>query len=77
MGVPFVDFKAALLAMREDLVTACDNVVEGGNLILGSELAAFEDDFAAYCGGGYCVGVANGLEAISLSLRALDNKAWR
>ncbi|NKC02863.1 DegT/DnrJ/EryC1/StrS family aminotransferase [Ochrobactrum haematophilum] len=71
MNVPFVDFKAALLAMREDMSVACDNVVAGGNLILGSELLSFENEFADYCGGAHCVGVANGLEAISFSLRAL------
>lgn len=71
MNVPFVDFKAALLTMREDMSAACDSVVSGGNLILGSELSAFEREFADYCGAAYCVGVANGLEAISFSLRAL------
>jgi len=71
MTVPFVDFKAAIVAMRQDMSTACDNVVAGGNLILGSELAAFEEEFAAFCDSRFCIGVANGLEAISLSLRAL------
>lgn len=75
MNVPFVDFKAALLDMRSDMSTACDNVVAGGNLILGSELEAFEKEFATYCGAAHCVGVANGLEAISLSLRALGIKS--
>lgn len=71
MNVPFVDFNAALLTMREDMLVACDNVVAGGNLILGAELSAFEREFADYCGAAHCVGVANGLEAISFSLRAL------
>ncbi|WP_247996563.1 DegT/DnrJ/EryC1/StrS family aminotransferase [Brucella tritici] len=74
MNVPFVDFKAALYAMRKDISIACDNVVAGGNLILGSELAAFEKEFADYSDASFCVGVANGLEAISLSLRALGIK---
>ncbi|MCD4510015.1 DegT/DnrJ/EryC1/StrS family aminotransferase [Brucella pseudogrignonensis] len=71
MNVPFVDFKTALHAMRNDMSTACDNVAAGGNLILGSELSAFEKEFADYSDASFCVGVANGLEAISLSLRAL------
>ncbi|MCI1003028.1 DegT/DnrJ/EryC1/StrS family aminotransferase [Ochrobactrum sp. C6C9] len=71
MNVPFVDFKAALLTMREDMSAACNSVVAGGNLILGTELSTFEKEFADYCGAAHCVGVANGLEAISFSLRAL------
>jgi dTDP-4-amino-4,6-dideoxygalactose transaminase len=44
--------------------------MESGWYILGPEVEAFEAEFAAYCGVKYCIGVANGLEAISLILRA-------
>src|SRR5919202_3180357 len=41
-----------------------------GWYILGQELGAFEEEFAAYCGAEHCVGVGNGLEALHLILRA-------
>ncbi len=45
-------------------------VVDSGSVILGAETAAFERNFAGICGAGHCVGVGNGLDALSLSLRA-------
>jgi dTDP-4-amino-4,6-dideoxygalactose transaminase len=52
-----------------ELDEAYRRVMEGGWYILGAELESFESEFAAYCGAGYCVGVANGLEALFLILR--------
>jgi dTDP-4-amino-4,6-dideoxygalactose transaminase len=52
------------------LAAAYQRVVASGRLILGPELAAFEADFAAYCGAGHAVGVGNGLDALALALRA-------
>ncbi len=48
-----------------------DAVMESGWFILGKEVADFEKNFAAYCGTGYCAGVASGLDALILSLKAL------
>ena len=42
-----------------------------GWYILGPEVEAFEREFAAYCGADHCVGVANGLDALQLALRAM------
>jgi len=50
--------------------TAFDRVLQSGWFILGTEVAAFECEFAAYCGTSTCVGVANGLDALFLSLKA-------
>jgi len=47
------------------------SVVESGWFILGKKVAHFENDFAAYCKSNYCAGVANGLDALILSLTAL------
>ncbi|RZS88896.1 dTDP-4-amino-4,6-dideoxygalactose transaminase [Phyllobacterium myrsinacearum] len=72
MQVPFVDLSAALKSNRKDILEAVNRVLDGHNLIMGPELAKFEDEFAHYCGAKHCIGVGNGLDAISLSLRALD-----
>ena len=53
-------------AMRE----AIGRVLDSGWYVLGDEVAAFEREFAAYCGAKHCVGVGNGLDALQLILRA-------
>lgn len=58
-------------ALREDALRAFERVASAGAFSLGSELEAFENEFAAYCGTAHCVGVANGTVAIELTLRAL------
>jgi len=70
--VPFVDLRAANLELREALDAAYQRVIDSGWYVLGPEVEAFESEFAAYCGAKNCIGVANGLEAISLILRAHD-----
>ena len=52
--------------------TAIQRVLPTGRYILASEVAAFEKEFAAYCGSAYAVGVANATDALTLSLMALD-----
>lgn len=69
-NVPFLDLKAVNAAMRDDLRAAFDRVLDSGWYIMGKELEAFEREFAAYCGVQHCIGVANGLEAMHLVLRA-------
>jgi dTDP-4-amino-4,6-dideoxygalactose transaminase len=49
-----------------------DSVLRSGWFILGSEVEAFEKEFASYCGVAHCVGLANGLDALDLALVALD-----
>jgi dTDP-4-amino-4,6-dideoxygalactose transaminase len=68
--VPFNDLQAAYAEMRVELDAAYARVMKSGHYILGPEVELFEAEFAAYCGTSYCVGVSNGLEAISLILRA-------
>jgi dTDP-4-amino-4,6-dideoxygalactose transaminase len=58
------------LELREELDAAYRRVMESGRYILGSEVEAFEVEFAAYCEAKYCIGVANGLEALHLIVRA-------
>ncbi|WP_010224127.1 DegT/DnrJ/EryC1/StrS family aminotransferase [Pseudomonas donghuensis] len=70
MNVPFLDLKAINAGLRAELVEACTRVIDSGWYIGGNELASFEAQFADYCGAQYCIGVANGLDALTLTLRA-------
>lgn len=72
MMIPFLDLKSPYLELREEMDAAIARVLAAGWYILGPELEAFESEYAAYCGTKYCVGVANGLDALHLALRALD-----
>jgi dTDP-4-amino-4,6-dideoxygalactose transaminase len=68
--IPFLDLKSINLRQKEDFQAALDDVLESGWLILGKHSEAFEADFSAYCGANHCVGVANGLDALHLVLKA-------
>lgn len=68
--VPFLDLKAVNAAHAPALSAAFERVLASGWYIMGRELAAFEQAFAAYCGAAHCVGVGNGLDALELMLRA-------
>jgi dTDP-4-amino-4,6-dideoxygalactose transaminase len=69
--VPFLDLKAPYEELRVELDDAVRRVSASGWYLLGSELRAFEEEYARYVGARHCIGVANGLDAIHLSLRAL------
>ena len=71
MRVPFLDLKAPYRELREEMDAAARRVLESGWFILGAEVEAFEREFAEYCGAKHCVGVANGLDALHLILRAM------
>tara|TARA_R110002020_G_scaffold29239_1_gene92360 strand:+ start:25426 stop:26538 length:1113 start_codon:yes stop_codon:yes gene_type:complete len=68
--IPFLDLKAINAQYREELIAAATRVIDSGWYIQGQEVAAFEQEFAAYCGTKHCIGVANGLDALTLTLRA-------
>jgi dTDP-4-amino-4,6-dideoxygalactose transaminase len=57
--------------LRPEIDRAVARVVTSGCYILGAEVEAFENEFAAYCGARHCVGVASGLDALTLLLKAL------
>lgn len=68
--IPFLDLKAINAQYREDLIEAATRVIDSGWYIHGAEVSAFEREFADYCGAKHCIGVANGLDALILTLRA-------
>src|SRR5689334_22479628 len=72
MIVPFLDVKAAYLELKDAIDAAVARVLSSGLYILGEEVERFEHEFADYCQAAYCVGLANGLDALILALRALD-----
>lgn len=68
--IPFLDLKSINAQYREELLAACAGVIDSGWYIQGNEHKAFEKEFADYCGAKHCIGVANGLDALVLILRA-------
>jgi dTDP-4-amino-4,6-dideoxygalactose transaminase len=72
MHVPFVDLKAQYAAICKDVQTNVDRALKDASFILGPEVAQFENRFAVYCGCEHAIGVASGLDALKLSLRALE-----
>ncbi|HYP53701.1 MAG TPA: aminotransferase class I/II-fold pyridoxal phosphate-dependent enzyme, partial [Pyrinomonadaceae bacterium] len=70
MHVPFVDLKAQYESIREEVGAAINRVLENSSFILGREVEAFEEAFAAYVGARFCVGVSNGTAAVQLALSA-------
>ncbi len=72
MNIPFLDVGAAYRELKAEIDSAVARVLDSGWYILGPEVEAFEAEWAAYCGAGHAVGVANGLDALTLALRALE-----
>ena len=71
MSVPLFDAATPRAPLREELRAAIDRALDSERFILGPEVAAFEQELAAYCGASHAVGVANGTDAITIALRAM------
>ena len=67
--IPFLDLKKINAQYGSELKEACARVIDTGWYVLGEECAEFEQQFANYCDTEYCIGVANGLDALILILR--------
>lgn len=70
--VPFIDLKYLYDEQKEELLEVLNCVVSSGWYLIGRELEQFEDRFAAYTGAKHAIGVANGLDALHLALRAME-----
>ncbi len=68
--VLFLDLKSPYQELQTELDAAYRRVMESGWYILGEEVDSFEKDFSAFCQTKHCMGVANGLDALHLILRA-------
>jgi len=71
-NIPFNDLSHLHGRLRDDILSAIERVVDSGYFILGPQVEAFENEFAAYHGLEYAVGVASGTDALELALRAAD-----
>lgn len=70
--IPFVDLKAQYASIRNEVKAAIQGVLETCQFTLGSEVAAFEEEFAAYCQARQGIGVNSGTSALHLALLAAD-----
>lgn len=70
--IPFLDLGASYRELKPQIDAAVTRVLDSGWYILGPEVEAFEAEWAAYCEARHAVGLANGLDALILALRALD-----
>lgn len=68
--IPFLDLKGINAQYRQELIEACTKVIDSGWYIQGNECKEFDKEFAEYCGTKHAIGVANGLDALILILRA-------
>jgi len=72
LSIPFLDLQASVEELKKETQQAIDAVLGSGTFILGNHVQRFEQAFAEYCGTSYCVGVANGLDALFLILKGYD-----
>ncbi len=72
IGVPLCDLQPQLRELGPELEAAVHRVLMSGQVILGPEVAALEEQVARYCGVGYGVGCASGTDALLLALQALE-----
>jgi dTDP-4-amino-4,6-dideoxygalactose transaminase len=70
--IPLIDLKMQYAALRQEVNGAISRALESMQLFLGPNVQQLEADFADFCGVKHAIGVANGTEALSLSLRALE-----
>jgi len=70
--IPVIDLKKQYQSIRPELDAVFARVMEKGTFILGSEVSAFEREFAEYCGAAHAIGVASGTDALQLALMACE-----
>jgi len=75
MAVTFLDLKKINLRYEKEFNAVFNKVLNSGWYILGEEVKNFEKNFADYCGTKHCIGVANGLDALILILKAYNFEA--
>jgi dTDP-4-amino-4,6-dideoxygalactose transaminase len=74
MLVPYFDLKKQFLSLREEIMEALERACRNASFILGEEVKAFEEEFAAYCEVDHCVALNSGTSAVHLALLALGVK---
>ena len=74
MKIPLVDLKAQLNEIGEEVYEVIKCNIESTEFIMGHDVAAFEQEFAGFCGMNYCCSVGNGTDALIIALKALGLK---
>lgn len=69
--IPLVDLKAQYATIRDEVLPAIEDVLEGMQLTIGPNVKAFDEEFAAFCGTKHSIGVGSGTDALQLVIRAL------
>ena len=70
--IPFVDLKAQYASIKNEVNAAIQGILDSCQFTLGSEVAAFEEEFAAYCQTEHGIGVNTGTSALHLALLAAN-----
>jgi len=70
IAVPYLDLKAQYQSIKPEIDAAISAVLESSQFVLGAEVAAFEREFAAYCGTSECIALNSGTSALHLALLA-------
>jgi dTDP-4-amino-4,6-dideoxygalactose transaminase len=70
LSIPAEDLTRQFIQIQDEIRQAIERVLPGGRYTMGAELAAFEQDFASFCGTQYAIGVSNGTDALHLALLA-------
>jgi len=68
--IPYLDLRAQYHSIKQEIDSAIAGVLESSQFILGGEVAAFEQEFAEYCGAAHAIGVNSGTSALQLALLA-------
>ena len=72
MTIPFLELRPTYLELKDEFDFAWHRVMASGWYLLGDELESFEQEYAAYCGAKYCIGVGSGVDALHLALRSYE-----
>ena len=72
MQIPLVDLRSQYQAIKHEITSAVEDVLENMQLFLGPQMQAFEREFAAYCGCLHGIGLSSGTDALTMALRACN-----
>jgi dTDP-4-amino-4,6-dideoxygalactose transaminase len=73
-SIPYSALQAEAALVKTELMNSVEKVLDSGRFILGSEVTAFEEEFAEYCHTNFSVGISNGTSALHLVLRSIGIK---
>ena len=72
MKIPFLDLKSSYKELEEEIKNAVHRVLDSGWYVLGNEVSSFEKKWGKFCEAEFCIGLSNGLDALHISLLAMD-----